>query len=633
VTLPLFEELKRYVGFGAEDAEVLRSLLPAVRPHFPSIVDEFYREILLHEATRRILSDPGQIERLKGSLREWLEEAFQGPHDAAYQKKRSQIGLRHVDVGLPQAFVFTAMSGIRRRLEEPLLSVLIGRPEKLARGLQALNKVLHLELALIAGSYHEAEKYHDVVEFAPDMIHQLDREGRILKVNLTEQEVLGYTEEQLLGRRFEELVHPEDRPSHQAHLKEVFSGKPGICELRLLTRRGQELVAEIRATAQRDVLTREIIHTRGYVRDITTRKRQEEELRREKERAEMYLEVAGVILITLDSAGRVSLINKKGCEILGLTRAEIVGQPWFETFVPERVRGAARAAFDNLVSERVPPAEYFENPVLTRSGEERIIEWHNQLMRDEAGRVLGTISSGSDVTDRRRMAQALMEQESLARMGEMAAVVAHEVRNPLAGIAGAIQVIGGNLAPADRSQPIIQEILARIDALNGFVSDMLVFARPRPPRLAQVPILSLLQDTVSLLLQDAKFERLAIRTAGPDLVVPCDSELLKTVFYNLLLNAAQALKGEGRISITVGNSAELCRVSISDSGPGIPAAILDKIFEPFFSTKHQGSGLGLPIAKRIVEAHGGRITLSSSPGAGTTATVQLPLEPDGGATR
>ena len=626
MSLSLFEELKRYVGFGVEDEEALRTLLPLLADSFPAIVEEFYSEIMRHPATRRILDDPGRIERLKISLGTWLKEAFLGPHDAEYFEKRTRIGLTHVRVGLPQAFVHAAMANIRRLLIEALIR---GRRERLGsleRSVAAVDKVLDLELALIAGSYHQAEKYRDLVELAPDMIHQVDADGRLVSVNRTEQEALGYTEAELQGRKLEELVPPADRPALRRYLAEVFSIGEGRCEVRLLTKSGAELEVEIRGTAERDPLTDRVIRSRGYTRDITHRKRQELELREEKDRAQLFLEVAGVIIIIIHRDTRVALINPKGCEILGRPREEIIGQRWFEVFLPEAARPAARALFNRLISESTETAEYVESPVMAQGGEERTIEWHHKLLRDRAGKVLGTLSSGTDVTDRRRMMRMMMEQQGLARIGEMAAMVAHEVRNPLAGIAGAIQVIGSNLPATDGSQAIIQEILARIDALNGFVSDMLIFARPRPPRLTHVPIVSLLQDTASLLQKERGQERLEIHAEGPDLTVPCDSELLKTVFYNLFLNSAQSLPGKVKIVIRVARARESCIISVTDDGPGIPPGIRDPIFEPFVSTKHQGSGLGLAIARRIVEAHGGAMTFSSPPEGGATFSIELPLE-------
>jgi PAS domain S-box-containing protein len=621
----LFEALKRYSGFRAEDGEVLRRLHPAVRGRFPGIVEDFYRRITLDPATRRILNDPDRIERLKLSLGRWLDEVFLGPHDASYVEKRLRIGSTHVQVGLPQAYVFAAMSGIRLHLRDGVLEKLAEEDPDLARqGIEAVTKILDLDLALIAGSYHEAEKYRDVVEFAPEMIHHVDREGRIASVNRTELERLGYGRDEIVGRKLEDIVAPEDRPAIRAHLEAVFSKGESRCEVRLVTARGDILDVEILATGVRSLLDGAVEQSRGYVRDVSERKRAEAALRMEKDAAQKYLDVAGAIICVIGADGRFMLMNRKGCEVLGCSEEEVIGRS-FEAFVPKASRSEVRAMFDRLMAGDLDGHEFAESPVLKKGGEERVIQWHNTVLRDPEGKVTGALNSGVDVTERRRAEKAFVEQASLVRLGEMAAVVAHEVKNPLAGIGGAVQVLSGQLPAGSAGRAIAQEILERLDALNGWVDDLLVFARPRPPRKAPVPIRTLFEDTVSLVLQDPRLSGVKVETRGEDVIVEGDPELLKPAFINILLNAAQAMGGDGRISIAVERENEGCRVSIADTGPGIPPDVRERIFEPFFSTKHRGTGLGLPITKRVIEAHGGEIGVACPGGGGTTVSLRLPL--------
>jgi len=223
------------------------------------------------------------------------------------------------------------------------------------------------------------------------------------------------------------------------------------------------------------------------------------------------------------------------------------------------------------------------------------------------------------------MERTLIEQASLARLGEMTAVVAHEVKNPLAGIGGALQLIARRFPAGSDDHAVIQEILSRLQALDDTVNDMLLFARPRTPRRDPVPLLALFQDTLAILLQDRKLEGIVIETQGTEIILPSDSELLKPTFLNILLNAVQAIGGKGKISIDVSTENGAGKVAISDDGPGIPPAVREKIFEPFFSTKHRGTGLGLPITKSILAAHGGSIAIECPSSGGTTVIVRLPL--------
>ena len=136
---------------------------------------------------------------------------------------------------------------------------------------------------------------------------------------------------------------------------------------------------------------------------ITERKKVEEALSREKERAETYLNLAGVIMVAIDSHGIVTMINRKGCEILGYDEADVLGKDWFQNFVPERIARIVKPVSEQLLRGEIEPIEFFENPVLTRSGKERLIAWHNSIIRNEAGGIIGTLSSGEDITEREKL--------------------------------------------------------------------------------------------------------------------------------------------------------------------------------------------------------------------------------------
>jgi two-component system sensor kinase FixL len=228
-----------------------------------------------------------------------------------------------------------------------------------------------------------------------------------------------------------------------------------------------------------------------------------------------------------------------------------------------------------------------------------------------------------DLTARVQMETELREKTALARLGEMAAVIAHEVRNPLAGIRGAIQVMGSRLTPGGRDAEVSKEIIQRIDGLNELINDLLLFARQPQPSFAPVDVASLVRSTASLLAEDPALKEVRVEVSGGAPPISGDAELLKIVFVNLLVNAAQAMPGRGVIHVTVVPADRGCEVSVRDEGPGIPVEARDKLFTPFFTTKSRGTGLGLITAKRIVETHHGSIAVDSAPGRGTTVTVRL----------
>jgi signal transduction histidine kinase len=253
---------------------------------------------------------------------------------------------------------------------------------------------------------------------------------------------------------------------------------------------------------------------------------------------------------------------------------------------------------------------------------------------DEGGRPYQYLAIRSDISERKRAEQALLEQRALVRLGEMAAVVAHEVKNPLAGIAGALQVLRDRLPDQSSDVEIIRAILERLDGLNATVQDLLVFARPVPPRPREVGVREMLEETVQLLARDPQWRDVTVEIPPGDCLVSADPEQTREVFVNVLLNAAQAMSGEGTLRVSRRCGEQSCHVSIADSGPGIPVELRERIFEPFFTTKHRGTGLGLAIARRVVQAQGGSISIDCPQTGGTTVTVSLPLasgpcEPEG----
>ena len=218
----------------------------------------------------------------------------------------------------------------------------------------------------------------------------------------------------------------------------------------------------------------------------------------------------------------------------------------------------------------------------------------------------------------------LHEQAALARLGEMAAVVAHEVKNPLAGVRGAIQVIAGRLLLRGQDAALIGEIIARIDALDELMKDLLLFARPPQVCLALVDIVVRAKETSILLSEDPTPRDIRVDVEGSAPTVMADAKLLNIVLLNLLLNGAHAMQRRGTIRISVATDEHACRIAVAVTGPGIPLDIRERVFTPFFTTKSRGTGLGLSTAKRLVEAHHGRMSVACPPAGGTIVTIELP---------
>lgn len=218
----------------------------------------------------------------------------------------------------------------------------------------------------------------------------------------------------------------------------------------------------------------------------------------------------------------------------------------------------------------------------------------------------------------------LARTESLRHLGQMAAVVAHEVKNPLASIGGVLQVFRDRSSERPERE-ILGKVLDRLTELDRLVDELLRFARPRAPALAPVPLGAFLHDVAAQFRQDPASRSVQVRVrVERDVAVPIDAPILQRVLLNLLINAAQAMDGEGEVELACEPGPSRVLVAVSDRGPGIPIEQREQVFEPFFTTKVRGSGLGLAIARQAIEAHGGSIAVEDAPGGGARFLVTLP---------
>lgn len=338
-------------------------------------------------------------------------------------------------------------------------------------------------------------------------------------------------------------------------------------------------------------------------------------------RAVVDAAVDGIIVI--DSRGRIEVFNAAAQRMFGFSEAEAMGQnvsllmpepdhSQHDGYIAHHLRTGERKiiGIGRAVTGRRKNGETF--PVHLSVGE-MVIDGEAHFTG-----ILHDLSSRADLEDR------LREATALARLGEMAAVIAHEVKNPLAAVRGAIQVIGSRMKGDTGDAAIVKEIIARIDALNNLIQDLLVFARPPKPKPAATELRGLLTSVITLLKSDPAYTQLDVAIQGDPLVAPVDPTLMTIVFQNLLINSAQAMHGRGVITVALNTVGGWQRIAVIDRGPGIDPEIRANLFRPFKTTKARGTGLGMATAKRLVELHEGRISVDCPDDGGTTVTVELP---------
>ncbi|MGE5284027.1 MAG: two-component system sensor histidine kinase NtrB [Actinomycetota bacterium] len=333
-------------------------------------------------------------------------------------------------------------------------------------------------------------------------------------------------------------------------------------------------------------------------------------------------------LLTIDMQGKVNLVNDTACSILGVTREETVGKP-MEQVLSGVVGWEAREGRDD---SRVPRAEI---RFLRADGTELFLGFSTSPMKDAEGHPIGRVVIFQDLTPIRQMEERVKIADRLAGVGELAAGLAHEIRNPLASITGSSQMLRESAAPSGESATLLDIIGRESRRLNGLITDFLAYTGPSQRNTIRLDVAALLRDVAAAVRAgEAREKGVAVDLAPLDaLLVEGDGEQLKQVVWNLVRNGVQAAPGGGKVVIDgfeqIRHGVRYVVAMVVDNGVGIAPGVLEKIFNPFFTTKEGGTGLGLSISQRIVHQHKGFIEVRSTPGKGCAFSVFLPAASEG----
>ena len=471
-----------------------------------------------------------------------------------------------------------------------------------------------------------AERLDAILNTTVDGIIVIDAKGRIEALNRGAQELFGYPEEEVLGRNVSILMPSPHHEQHDGYLERYLTtGEARIIGIgREVTGRRRDgtlfpvqlSVGEMRIGGERKFT--------GMLRDLSKRVHLEDKLGASEARWHAVVDSAVDGIIVIDAHGRVEAFNRAAERLFGYTPQEVLGRN-VDMLMPSPYRGEHDAYLARYLATGHAKIIGIGREVQGRRKDGTVFPLHlsvGEMTIHGERKFTGILH---DLSRRVEMEGQLREQAALAKLGEMAAVIAHEVKNPLAGIRGAIEVFGGRVDKLGADIRILKEIVTRIDSLDQMMKDLLLFARPPKPRCAPTDLVPLVKITASLLTEDPALHDVDVEVDGGAPPVSADPEMLRIVFQNLLINSAHAMQGRGRIRVAVNEIDAACQIAFIDGGPGIPTDIREKIFMPFFTTKSRGSGLGLPTAKRLVEAHNGRIAVECPPAGGTVVTISLPL--------
>jgi two-component system sensor histidine kinase PilS (NtrC family) len=333
----------------------------------------------------------------------------------------------------------------------------------------------------------------------------------------------------------------------------------------------------------------------------------------------LIFDSVGTGIIALDREHRVTAVNRAAEQITGVAVDSAMGKPWtvFGGGVP-------LAGIEAEIASSVRGSAWREVTLRRGDGEEIPVRMTFSALRAADGRALGLIAACEDLSAIRAMEARMRAADRLASLGRMAANIAHEIRNPLAALSGAVEVMAAGTAD-DTRERLGQIVLNETNRLNGIIREFLEYARPAPLSRAAVNVAETVDEVLVLLEHQVVPGTLKIvREFPPALTWTVDRQQFRQAVWNLCLNAVQAMPEGGELRVTMTVVGGRLVVRVNDTGEGIADADLGQLFEPFFSTKSGGTGLGLALVHRIVQDHGGEVDVQSRPGAGSTFTLTLP---------
>lgn len=338
-------------------------------------------------------------------------------------------------------------------------------------------------------------------------------------------------------------------------------------------------------------------------------------------------------LLTTDLKGHITSFNRAAEDITGNFFEEIKGKIWHEIFNLEEIK----SVFSKLEMLRIPFR--FEGNYVRKDGAKLALGITISSLKNESGETTGAIGIFQDLTKIKEMEDDIKKKEKLAMVGELAAGMAHEIRNPLASLSGSMQILKSESSLSGENKKLLEIALRETEKLNRIISDFLTYARPTPLNKKRCDINRLLNDTVTLLRNSKEYQKkikIAANLEGKRLITEVDPNQMSQVFWNLSINAVQAMSDGGELIISSKKKLKKGRgysdfdkdyieITFKDTGNGINPVVKDKIFYPFFTTKDKGSGLGLAIVHRIIEDHKGEIMVESKLNEGSRFIIHLPF--------
>jgi PAS domain S-box-containing protein len=469
------------------------------------------------------------------------------------------------------------------------------------------------QLKRIQTSLDETEQdYHSLFEHNPYAVYLLDYRGDFIAANPAFSMMTGYSRAEIreVGSKHPWLFE-ENRETVREHFERARAGNPQHYETTFVTKAGCRLQLDI---TYLPMYRRGEIHgVYAIAQDITSRTEAEQQLSATQTMLNAFINYTGDAISIADANGRIKLVNPAWERQYGWTLAELEGSesPVLRKYHDAVLRGEEVVSVE-CVAQR-------------KDGSDITVNLTTSPIYAPDGTVMAVSNISKNITERKRTEELLLQSEKLTTVGQLAAGIAHEIRNPLTSIQGFLSLMREHYNPHYLS--ILQSEVHRI---NEITNEFLLLAKPSEKPRTRENLVTILDEVLVLMEGQAHLHNIQfhIQKTAQVLKVPCIKSQIKQAFINLIKNSIEALPEGGNIYIELVQKNHDVQVVLSDDGPGIPEERLLRLGQPFYTTKERGTGLGLMVTYRIIQNHNGHISVESSPSAGTRVEVLLPAHED-----
>lgn len=451
-----------------------------------------------------------------------------------------------------------------------------------------------------------------------DAVFLIDMLGNFIGVNAAGEALAGYNSQELLRMQFWQMLAPTN-PLSRADIHDILhSGIRKNVHFQIVHKNGHFI--DISISSFPIFHNGDIVSRYSIVKDITKQKKTEETLRQMQENFRLISQNIMDLILIVDVNGKITYASPSVQSLSGLRPEQVLNQHFTILIHPEQL-AQAKDDFARMQEEKMTlDAEYY---YLHPDGRMLLFEMKGTPDVCASGEIVSTVFVARDITERRHSEELLRYSDKLSVLGELAAGIAHEIRNPLTALKGFIQLMEGD---AVTNRQYLKIMLSEIDRISSITSELLLMAKPQALRFAPNGLLPLLSSVIHLLEPQALLKNVSILTHFPQVtsLIMCEEYQIKQVFINIIKNGMEAMPLGGNLTIEVVERPSDILIQISDQGQGIPKELLPRLGELFYSTKESGTGLGLMVSSKIIREHGGTMDITSDVGEGTIVSISLP---------